>query len=318
MPKQITPAIVDSDLVNVPVTTAPGQADPMVYHGGPTMRTVNVVILWAGPPAVDRARFEAFATDFLEGGALDALAYAGVQGGQLIASVDMPALPGNPVTSDQIVAAVEAFVAQHPELRQPDDHTLYTVMLPAGQTAQYTGDGSQSCAQWCGIHLSDQSKHVVYSIQPAAGCSGCNQGDPFAGQTMVWGHEVVEAASDPYMSGWYSDGPNEAGSENADEYAWQPLQYGPWTVQGWADPQGNRVLGAYRGAPQPQPQPEPQPQPQPQPSPGPPPSPPPQPAGHFVPSGPAAPAWQYLITGGDPQALLDDGWGDWFHKRGAA
>ena len=271
MPRNVTPvaAVTDSDLVSVPVSTAPGAADPMVFHNGPVMGTANVVILWAGTPAVDRAKFEAFAKDFLEGGALDALAYAGCTGGKLIASVDMPAIPGIPTTSDQIIAAVEAFVAQNPSLRQPDDHTLYTVMLPSGQAAQYTGDGSRSCVQWCGIHLGDESKHVIYSIQPATNCQGCNQGDAFAGQTMTWGHEVVEAASDPYGTGWYSDGPHEAGSENADEYAWQPMSYGPWTVQGWADDHGARVLGAYRGV---------QPQPQPQPQPGPPPGPPPKPA----------------------------------------
>lgn len=268
MPRNVTPpaAVTDSDLVDLPVSTAPGAADPMVYHHGPVMGTANVVILWAGPPAVDRARFEAFAKDFLEGGALDALAYAGCTGGKLIASVDFPGFGAGPVTSDQIVATVEAFLSLHPNLRQADDHTLYTVMLPVGVQAQYTGDGSRSCVQWCGIHLSDESKHVIYSIQPAANCAGCNQGDAFAGQTMVWGHEVVEAASDPYGTGWYSDGPNEAGAENADEYAWQPLAYGPWTVQGWADPHGNRVLGAYRGV-----------QPDPQPQPGPPPGPPPKP-----------------------------------------
>lgn len=239
----------DSDLVSVPVAFAPG-SHTLQYHDGPTISNPRLVLLWCGAHAIDSVRFERFAKELLEFGYLSKLDYAGWQSGKYLGAFDGPSFPAGTVLDSQVRAAIAGHLAAHPEIPQPDGQTIYSAMLPDGVTVEFDGTTQTSCSVFCAYH--EAALPMLYTVQPSTNCAPCNQGDPFAAACMVLAHEVAETVSDPTGAGWYEDA---SGSENADLVAWIQETYGPWTVQGYADPAGNNVLGAYVAPPVQQPPP---------------------------------------------------------------
>ncbi len=223
----------------------------MQYHGGPTIAVPKTILVWCGPAALDRPRFERFAYELVAFGYLSKLTYANCTHGEWWGSFDGPALtPGRTYLDSELQAYLRQWLTTAPY--QPDGNTVYSLMLPAGVQAQFDGSSDASCTQFCGYHSSMDGGHILYTVEPADSCSGCNQGDAFAGQTMVYSHEIAETASDPTGAGWYE---NSTGMENGDICAWIPKAYGGWTVQGYADPAGNNVQGDYVPVSDPQPKP---------------------------------------------------------------
>ncbi len=260
---QITPLVDDSDLVSTPVDFRAG-AHTMQFHNGLTIAHPKLVVVRVGPTWWgDWAKFVTFCTELMTRGYLSQLTYAGCSGGAFVGSYEGPALAPGTYSDAQLQQYLQSIITAN-MVPGPDGSTIYSLMLPDGVVSQL--GGSSSCSAYCGYHSSMMVAGVLvlYTIQPASDCQGCNQGDPFVGATMVEGHEVAETISDPTGQGWYED---STGMENADIVAWIQKTYGPWVVQGYADPAGNNVLGAYVAAPPPVPQPPPPPPvPQPPPS----------------------------------------------------
>lgn len=313
-------------LVSDPVDVAPGGAvAPLTYHGGPTMKDPKVTLLYAGQFWDDKDAVNAFLRAVVEDGYADAARGQGTKPGTFLGAFDIAA-PTSAAMLDQDCRTLLRSVVGQNGIPAPDANTLFMLALPEGVQVAFTAGGDRSCEQFCGYHSNDELSGVplLYAVHPATICGGCYQVNPRTGLQMVLAHEFIEAATDPTGAGWFND---QDGSENADEAAWVQDQYGQWVTQGYAaqNAAGQWVnsIGGYV-APVPQPQPH------------------FKPSGDAAdawaqleqggalakaeltlllgsdPSGPAAPAWRYLLQGGSVQALLDSGWGAWFHGRGAA
>jgi hypothetical protein len=114
------------------------------------------------------------------------------------------------------------------KLPAPGPQTVYLVHLPPGVSVSL--DGSRSCASggFCAYHntFKRSSKEVDYAVLPDLGPgSGCETGcggaaTPFANQTAVASHELIEAITDPAVGlakglarplAWYSAQGGEIG-----------------------------------------------------------------------------------------------------------
>jgi hypothetical protein len=235
----------------VPETPAGGY--PVTDHGGSILATPKLALVYLGAWWGEDAQLEAFASDLMNAGYLDSCSVYGVTGPfTYLGAWSGPTVTGPTVTDAQL----QGIVAQLPRYGLPgaDGQTLYALILPSGVTV--VDGGSQSCSAFCGYHDALPDGKTFYSVHPASDCGGCNMGDPFAGFSMILAHELAEVVTDAIPGqGWYND---DTGMEVGDEWAWDPVSWGPWTVQ----PYQVNGLGAGYGAYNPQaPQPEPQPQP---------------------------------------------------------
>jgi hypothetical protein len=226
---------------------------PLTNHGGSTITTPKLALVYLGPWWSDTAKIEAFAGDLMTAGYLAPLGPYGSGQGRFLGSFKGPTATGT-VTDAQLQSALTGLIAAH-TVPPPDANTLYALLLPEGVSS--TQGGSASCSAYCGYHdsFTYAGSRVYYSVQPASDCQGCNAGDAFAAFCAVLAHEVAEACTDAIPgNGWYNE---QTGMENADEWAWVFGAYGPWTVQGYQlNGIGNslNVIKYQQQQPQPPPQ----------------------------------------------------------------
>lgn len=255
---QVAPTFTEEDqvdLLTIRAAVTPGGAvQPLAYHGGPTLTAPKLVAIYAGNFYADKAQNDRFLHEVMTGGYLTALSGQGSGNGQFLGSYNV-ALPGAHVDDAECQALIAAAIDHIQGIPQPDGQTIYMLILPDGVSVGDGTPGNSSCTAFCGYHSS--TDRFLYTIQPATTCPGCTQGDSFAALTMVEAHEIAESCSDPHGSGWFND---QTGMENADECAWVPIQWGPWTVQGYAAAVGQggawiNAVGPYAPVATPQPPP---------------------------------------------------------------
>jgi hypothetical protein len=108
-----------------------------------------------------------------------------------------------------------------------DYSAIYEVFIPSGS---YSSDGSStSCGgpnlAYCAYHSSytdGSGKHVKYSIEPWAGCSGCQAfGNTSLDQEHFVCHETREAVTDSLGNAWF----DRSGNEADDKCAWNPAPF---------------------------------------------------------------------------------------------
>lgn len=96
-------------------------------------------------------------------------------------------------------------------------NNLYIVMTPHGRSQSGFG------TQWCGYHsyTGSGTPYAYIPYQPDAGysCGANSVGSAFDGFSIVGGHEVGEAMTDPLLNAWY----DSTGAENGDKCAWKNL-----------------------------------------------------------------------------------------------
>ncbi len=229
---------------------------PLADHGGSTIASPKLFIIYLGPWWGNKAKLEGFANDLMAAGYLAPLAVYGSGVGTFMGSFQTDPVSGT-VTDGQLQTILSNTITAK-EVPAPDGHTLYALLLPQGVSV--TQGGSASCSSFCGYHGALPDGKTFYAVQPATDCQGCNEGDAFIGFTAVLAHEVAEACTDAVPGkGWFND---TTGMENADEWAWVFGPYGPWTVQGYQLNGVGNSLGVIRyQQPVPVPQPKPKPQP---------------------------------------------------------
>jgi hypothetical protein len=230
--------------------TPPG-GYPLTYHGGAILTAPKLALIYLGAWWGNPGDVETFASDLMTCGYLDQCAIYGVTGvPAYLGAWQGPTLAGPTVTDAQLQAAVASLPSYG--VPAPDGATIYALLLPSGLTV--VDGGSSSCSAFCGYHDALADGQTFYTVQPATDCDGCNMGDPFAACCMTLAHEIAETVTDPVPGGgWYSD---ETGMENADEWAWIPEPYGPWTVQGYQVNGIGNGYGPYRCDPTPAPGPD--------------------------------------------------------------
>jgi hypothetical protein len=108
-----------------------------------------------------------------------------------------------------------------------DYNAIYEVFIPSGS---YSSSGtSTSCGgpnlSYCAYHshyVDGAGKNVKYSIEPWAGCSGCQAfNDPSLDQEHYVCHETREAVTDALGNAWF----DRQGNEADDKCAWTPAPF---------------------------------------------------------------------------------------------
>ena len=108
-----------------------------------------------------------------------------------------------------------------------DYAAIYEVFIPSGS---YSSSGtSTSCGgpnlSYCAYHshyVDGAGRNVKYSIEPWAGCSGCQSfGNTTLDQDHFVCHETREAVSDSLGNAWY----DRQGNEADDKCAWTPSPF---------------------------------------------------------------------------------------------
>jgi len=96
-------------------------------------------------------------------------------------------------------------------------NNLYIIMTPHGHSQSGFG------TQWCGYHsyAAGATPYAYIPYEPDAGyaCGANSVGSVFDGFSIVGGHELGEAMTDPLLNAWYDNN----GAENGDKCAWTGL-----------------------------------------------------------------------------------------------
>ena len=131
--------------------------------------------------------------------------------------------PPTNVTDSWVQSEVKKYISSH----GVNYATIYEVFIPR---TSYSSDGSSTSCGGPGLaycayhsHYNDASgRHVKYSIEPWAGCSGCQAfGNTTYDQEHFVCHETREAVTDPLGNAWY----DAAGYEADDKCAWNPAPF---------------------------------------------------------------------------------------------
>jgi hypothetical protein len=229
----------------------------VTWHGGPVLPAPRVQAVfwgraWLAPSLVDQAQRVAWATsDLAEGPYLGALAPYGVGPGSAAPPVvaDLP-LSGAGWLDDSLVqAGLWLHAGRDPEAAGPQ--AVYVVFVPPGVGVSAGRQNSQS--DFAGYHslFSDGYRLHPYAVVP---CPGPVAGSPWPnladrdrgaggeGQlTRVACHELAEAATDPYLTGWYDPRYGQADGEVGDLANDVLIRYRGYEAQAVAGPDGRPV-----------------------------------------------------------------------------
>ena len=204
----------------------------MTDHGGPVETAPRVYVDfwdWTSDPSGEQA----YLTSFLQsvGGTAwlyTVFQYGGGWTGDLLAGTwsDSTAIPANP--TDAQIQAEAAAAASHFGIGTSDNVQI-VVATPTGHSTG--GFGSNFCAYHGVISA---HKNVTYTDLPYMTDAGANcgkdsvngSGGLLDGVSIVEGHELAEAITDPLLNAWYDASGNEIG----DKCAWTGL--GDITVSG--------------------------------------------------------------------------------------
>jgi len=215
------------DFVARGVARAADAAAPVLLnHGGPIIGSVEVVpIYWgaawaSGTNAQLASQLDEFFDFIVTSAYLDLLreystATTQIRYGRRVASARVAGSEpgtvtpsGRQVTDAQIGAALQALIANN-TVPATTANTVYFIFLPPNVTS-LLGDGSQSCAKFCGYH--NHIGGLYYAVIPFANCSGCVfPGDILDTLTEVVSHELAEAITDPALNAWWDPINDEIG-----------------------------------------------------------------------------------------------------------
>jgi hypothetical protein len=195
---------------------------PLYSHGGPVQNAPRVYLLfwgWGSDPYGESSYLQGFLSRV---GCTSWLNTVSQYGGGYCASYqgawsDSSAVPTTP-TDGQIQSEALAF-ANYLGLSHFDTNAQLVVATPTGHST--SGFGSSYCA-YHGVVGGTTLTYTDLPYMPDAGYScgwGSVTGSALDGVSIVEGHELAEAITDPELNAWY-DG---SGNEIADICAWTGL-----------------------------------------------------------------------------------------------
>jgi hypothetical protein len=203
------------------------------YHGGPVIHSAKVVcIFWGTFPSGYTTAIANFRNQFGTTGEYNTITQYSDGGGNILLTNLAGGTPDYFDTSTPPTnvtdAAVQGEVLKYLGLAGNtfDNSTIYEVFIPS---SSYSSSGSStSCGgpnlQYCAYHghFSNAGRDIKYSIQPWAGCSGCQSfGNTTLDQDHFVCHETREAVTDPDLNAWY----DRRGAEADDKCAWSPAPF---------------------------------------------------------------------------------------------
>jgi hypothetical protein len=271
-PSEETPRAVFFPARGVHAERAPrqhlvGKTALLGNHGGPTITSAKVVLIFWGPSFSNTSSPDyTYAQTLIayrnqlgttpEYGVITE--YSGILATSLGSGTadwfDTSTPPAN-VTDANVQAEVNTYLASHTF----DASTIYEVVLPSSSYSSFgssTSCGGPSLA-YCAYHswIGSGSSATKYSIQPYPSCGGCQVAgfSDVQNQEHFLVHETREAVTDSTGSAWYDSGGNEAD----DECAWSPppfLGTGGYAYQfEWSNAAGNCISSTSAGSPPPTP-----------------------------------------------------------------
>jgi hypothetical protein len=207
----------------------------LTYHGGPTLTSAKVVMIFWGPNFANAAHPDyqyahtliAFRNQFGTTPEYNTITqYSGIQLANLGSGTadyfDTSAPPTN-ATDSKVRAEVNKYLQTHTK----NTSTVYEVFIPS---TSYSSSGtSTSCGgphlAYCAYHswIGSGSSATKYSIEPYPSCSGCKVSgwSDVQNQEHFVCHETREAVTDPVGTGWY----DSSGAEADDKCAWSPSPF---------------------------------------------------------------------------------------------
>lgn len=227
-----------------PATSPAGASGDLTNHGGPVINggRAKVFNIYLGEQGYNTAQFDQFSQRVVENGYYISPDGLDTSNGKYLASKALAwPFPQMTVDDSQIEIWLDQMVASK-QLPAQDGATLYMLMMPVGSTV--TMQGSASCSAFCGYHsMTGQGNY--FAVINDTNCPGCNSGVALDGRMMVYAHEYTEWRSDPQGNAWSN---NSNGQENADECAWQRVEWNnhgdivqPFWVNGRGCTQGTFV-----------------------------------------------------------------------------
>jgi hypothetical protein len=230
----------DHVVYTMPRGVEPPQSSPLSkanlsYHGGPTITSAKVVLIFWGPsfnnaasPDFSYARtLQAYRNQLGTTGEYNTISqYSGIQLTNLGAGTadwfDTSTPPTN-VTDSVVRIKVNQYLQTYPY----DPSTIYEVVLP--RTSYSSSGFSTSCGGptlgYCAYHgwMDNGSSAIIYAVLPSQSCSGCRT----SGFTDVEDmehfvcHETRSAVTNPTGTGWSDSSGNEAD----DKCTWSPTPF---------------------------------------------------------------------------------------------
>ena len=218
-----------------------GTRNNVVYHtGGKVIRDAHVVmIFWGTFPSGYTTKMQNFRNQFGTSGEYNTITqYTGIDDAtgttgaihlsNLAGSTSLdyfdPSTPPAAVTDSVVQAEVKKVIAAQ---GKTDYSAIYEVFTPSGS---YSQDGTDSSCGgphlgYCAYHshyVDGAGKNVKYSIEPWAGCAGCQAfGDAALDQEHFVCHETREAVTDALGNAWF----DRTGYEADDKCAWSPSPF---------------------------------------------------------------------------------------------
>jgi len=209
-------------------------------HGGPVIAQATVVFIFWGPEFATGGTEHKYATTlqafrgiFGTSQEYKVLGQYGVNPSNLAAGTPDCFDTSTPPT-DVTDADVQAEVNRYLESNTFSASTVYEVVIPS---ASYSSIGGEdSCGgpnlAYCAYYsfYTSGSDDVIYSIQPYASCSGCQEPGwtPAQNEEHFVGQETVDAVTDPLGTGWWD---SQTGENLADLCTWSPP---PYLMNGYA------------------------------------------------------------------------------------
>ncbi|HXH93167.1 MAG TPA: hypothetical protein VNN25_16410 [Thermoanaerobaculia bacterium] len=217
-----------------------GGSGNLIYHtGGKVILNAHVVeIFWGSFPSGYTTNMQNFRNQFGTTGEYNVITqYTGIDDATgTTGAINLTNLAGGPIdyfdtttpptncTDAVVQAEVKKVIAAQ---GSTDYSAIYEVFIPSGS---YSSSGSStSCGgpnlAYCAYHshyVDGAGKNVKYSIEPWAGCSGCQAfGNTSTDQEHFVCHETREAVTDALGNAWF----DRRGNEADDKCAWTPTPF---------------------------------------------------------------------------------------------
>jgi hypothetical protein len=199
--------------------TARAGSGNLINHGGPVQNAPRVYVVywhWTSDPSGEQPYLNNFLSSVGGTTWLSSVAqYGGGYTGNLLAGTwsDTASIPTHP--SDSAIQSEAARAASHFGAGTSVNVQI-VVATPTGHSTSGFG------TQWCAYHGAVSSdRNITYTNLPyitdaGSSCGAYSVGRLLDGVSIVEGHELAEAITDPLLNAWY----DSAGFENGDKCAW--------------------------------------------------------------------------------------------------
>ena len=201
----------------------PLRAGNLINHGGPVQNAPRVFVVfwhWTSDPSGEQPYLSRFLSSIGGTTWLSTVnQYGGGSSGNLLAGTwsDSASIPNHP--GDSAIQAEAARAAGHFGAGTSVNVQI-VVATPTGHSTRGFG------TQWCAYHGAVSSDpnitytNLPYMTDAGASCGENSVSSTLDGVSIVEGHELAEAITDPLLNAWF----DSSGQEIGDKCAWINLQ----------------------------------------------------------------------------------------------